>query len=201
MNTFNRFLLAATVLGASSMACAEDSNFAGLTYGKTLNKISKSSQLDSNLGNPDASGAIGSSDNTWGVRVGRLNDAHRYYATYENVSGTHNGIKLRQENLLGSYDVFLPLTPTTQLFGGGTAGLVKLTQDSPGYSRDTDIGYAIGGQAGVIQQVAQNVSVELGYRYLRSNASTEMAKSGQGKQGSLDLTSTSQTYLSANYQF
>jgi opacity protein-like surface antigen len=87
------------------------------------------------------------------------------------------------------------------LFGGATAGLTKLTQDSPGFSRDSDIGYAIGGQVGVLQQVSQNTSIELGYRYLRSNASTEMKESGGSKQGSLDLTSSAQTYLSANYYF
>jgi opacity protein-like surface antigen len=90
---------------------------------------------------------------------------------------------------------------STQLFGGATAGLTKLTQESPGYSRDSDIGYTVGGQVGVLQQVAQNVSVELGYRYLMSNASTEMKERGGGKQGSLDLTSSAQTYLSANYAF
>jgi hypothetical protein len=53
----------------------------------------------------------------------------------------------------------------------------------------------------VLQQVSQNTSVELGYRYLRSNASTEMSERGGSKQGSLDLTSSAQTYLSANYAF
>jgi hypothetical protein len=59
------------------------------------------------------------------------------------VSGSHNGIKLRQENLLGSYDLFYPVGGSTKLFGGASAGLTKLTQDSPGYSRDSDIGYAL----------------------------------------------------------
>jgi hypothetical protein len=53
----------------------------------------------------------------------------------------------------------------------------------------------------VLQQVSQNTSVELGYRYLMSNASTEMKESGGSKQGSLDLNSSAQTYLSANYNF
>ena len=56
-------------------------------------------------------------------------------------------------------------------------------------------------QAGVLQQVSQNTSVELGYRYLRSNASTEMSERSGSKQGSLSLTSSAQTYLSANYAF
>ncbi|MNO08424.1 hypothetical protein D3C81_2310550 [compost metagenome] len=58
----------------------------------------------------------------------------------------------------------------------------------------------MGVQAGILQQVSKNASVELGYRYLRSNASTEMSAQGS-KQGSLSLTSSAQTYLSANYAF
>ncbi|MGY2190222.1 hypothetical protein [Pseudomonas sp. SDO5591_S426] len=200
MTAFKKLLLAFTVMGASVAAHAADENFAGLTFGQTSDKVKKSNALDTNLNNPNADGVIGK-DNTWGVRLGQQNSQGRYYATYDNVSGSHNGIKLRQENLLGSYDLFYPVGGSTKLFGGATAGLTKLTQDSPGYSRDSDIGYAVGGQMGVLQQVSQNTSVELGYRYLRSNASTEMKESGGSKQGSLDLTSSAQTYLSANYAF
>jgi opacity protein-like surface antigen len=200
MTTLKKLILAITVLGASAVVQAADSNFASLTYGQTSDKVKKSNQLNSNLNNPNANGVIGK-DNTWGVRLGQQSDEARYYATYDNVSGSHNGIKLRQENLLGSYDMFLPMTRSTKLFGGGTAGLTKLTQESPGYSRDSNIGYTVGVQAGVLQQVTQNTSVELGYRYLRSNASTEMSERGGSKQGSLSLTSSAQTYLSANYAF
>jgi opacity protein-like surface antigen len=200
MTTFKKLILAFIVLGSSAVVQAADSNFASLTLGQTSDKLKKSNQLNSNLNNPNADGVI-SKDNTWGVRLGQQNNEARYYATYDNVSGSHNGIKLRQENLLGSYDMFLPVTSSTKLFGGGTGGLTKLTQESPGYSRDSDIGYAVGVQAGVLQQVTQNTSVELGYRYLRSNASTELSERGGSKQGSLGLTSSAQTYLSANYAF
>lgn len=199
MTHMKTLLLAFTVLGASAMAHADD-NFASLTLGQTSDKVKKSDALNANLNHPNADGIIGK-DTTYGVRLGRQNDQGRYYATYDNVSGTHNGIKLRQENLLGSYDMFYQVTGTTKLFGGGTAGLTKLTQDSPGYSRDSDIGYAVGLQAGILQKVSQNTSLELGYRYLRSNASTEMSPHAGGKVGSLDLTSSAQTYLSANYTF
>ncbi len=201
MTRINKLLLAFTLLGSSIAANADDtSNFAGLTFGQTSDKIDKSHALNNNLGHPNVTGAI-DGNNTYGMRLGQQNSQGRYYATYDNVSGSHNGVKLRQENLLGSYDLFYPVGGSTKLFGGATAGLTKLTQDSPGFSRDSDIGYAIGGQVGVLQQVSQNTSVELGYRYLRSNASTEMKESGGSKQGSLDLTSSAQTYLSANYYF
>jgi opacity protein-like surface antigen len=200
MTTFRKLLLAFTVMGASVAAHADTTNFAGLTFGQTSDKVKKSNALNDNLNHPNADGIIGK-DNTWGVRLGQQDSKGRYYATYDNVSGSHNGIKLRQENLLGSYDLFYPVGGSTKLFGGATAGLTKMTQESPGFSRDSDIGYALGGQVGVLQQVSQNTSVELGYRYLRSNASTEMSERGGSKQGSLDLTSSAQTYLSANYAF
>ena len=201
MTRLNKLLLAFTVMSASIAAHADTtSNFAGLTFGQTSDKIKKSHALNDNLDHPNATGAI-DGNNTYGVRLGQQNSQGRYYATYDNVSGSHNGIKLRQENLLGSYDLFYPVGSSTKLFGGATAGLTRLTQESPGFSRDSDIGYAVGGQFGVMQQVSQNTSVELGYRYLRSNASTEMSERGGSKQGSLDLTSSAQTYLSANYFF
>ncbi|MBV4477770.1 porin family protein [Pseudomonas sp. B2M1-30] len=201
MTRLNKLLLAFTMMGASLAAHADtSSNFAGLSFGQTSDKVKKSNPLNDNLGHPDA-GAVIDGNNTYGVRVGQQNSQGRYYATYDNVSGSHNGIKLRQENLLGSYDLFYPVGGSTKLFGGATAGLTKLSQTSPGFSHDSDIGYAIGGQFGVLQQVSQNTSVELGYRYLRSNASTEMSERGGSKQGSLDLDSSAQTYLSANYSF
>lgn len=199
MKTLNTLLAALTFCGAS-MAVQADDNFASLTYGQTSDKVKKSGLLTENVGHLNSDGIIGK-DDTWGVRLGRINDQGRYYATYDNVSGTHNGLKLRQENLLGSYDLFYPVTSTTKLFGGATAGLTKLTQDSPGASRDSDIGYAVGLQGGVLQQVSDNASVELGYRYLRSNATTELAESGGSKVGALRLDSSAQTYLSANYRF
>lgn len=200
MKNLNTLLAALTFLGTSMAVQAADDTFASVTYGQTSDKVKKSGLLNQNVGNLNSDGVIGK-DDTWGIRLGKINEQGRYYATYDNVSGTHNGLKLRQENLLGSYDLFYPVGGSTKLFGGATAGLTKLTQDSPGASRDSDIGYAVGLQAGVLQQVSDNTSVELGYRYLRSNATTELAESGGNKLGALRLDSSAQTYLSANYRF
>ncbi|MBF8756791.1 outer membrane beta-barrel protein [Pseudomonas guariconensis] len=200
MKTLNTLMIAMAVCAASFTAQAADDTFASLTYGQTSDKVRKSGLLQRNTDHLNADGIIGK-DGTWGVRVGKINDDARYYLTYDNVSGDHSGIKLRQENLLGSYDAFLPVGDTTKLFGGGSLGLTKLSQESSGYSRDTDVGYAVGLQAGVLQQITNNASVELGYRYLRSNASTELAEHGGPKAGTLRLTSSAQTYLSANYTF
>ncbi|EKT4524952.1 outer membrane beta-barrel protein [Pseudomonas putida] len=200
MKALNTLMVAMAVCAASLTAHAADDTFASLTYGQTSDKVRKSGLLQRNTGHLNTDGIIGK-DSTWGVRLGKINDDARYYMTYDNVSGDHSGIKLRQENLLGSYDRFLPVGDTTKLFGGASLGLTKLTQESSGYSRDTDMGYAVGLQAGVLQQITNNASVELGYRYLRSNASTELAAHGGPKAGTLRLTSSAQTYLSANYTF
>lgn len=200
MKALNTLFLAVAFFGASAAVQAADTTFAGVTYGQTSDKIKKSGLLSSNTDHLNTDGII-SKDGTWGVRVGQMNDQGRYYLTYDNVSNDHSGLKMRQENLLGSYDVFYPLGNSTKLFGGASAGLTKISQESSGYSRDTDTGYAIGLQAGLLQQVTDNASVELGYRYLRSNASTELAEHGGPKVGTLRLDSSAQTYLSANYAF
>ncbi|MDF0729140.1 hypothetical protein P0Y43_00120 [Pseudomonas entomophila] len=201
MKTINTLIAAMAVCAAGLTTVAQaDDTFASLTYGQTSDKIRKSGLLQRNTEQLNTDGIIGK-DGTWGVRLGQMNDQGRYYLTYDNVSGDHSGVKLRQENLLGSYDVFFPLGDTTKAFAGGSLGVTKLSQESSGYSRDTDTGYAVGLQAGVIQQVTDNASVELGYRYLRSNAATELSEHDGPKIGTLRLTSSAQTYLSANYKF
>ena len=88
-----------------------------------------------------------------------MTDEGRYYMTYENVSDDYgSSLKLRQQNLIGSYDMFVPLGDTTRLFGGASAGLTKLENESKGYSRDTDIGYLVGLQAGILQKLGDNTS-------------------------------------------
>ena len=198
--TLSKLALAASLTFAAVAANASD-NFVGLTWGQTDNNIQKSSSLNSNLNSPKPYKVINDTG-TWGVRAGQVSETNRYYMTYENVSDTDSGNKLRQQNLLGSYDVFLPIGDyNTKLFGGATAGLVKLEQESKGFKRDSDIGYALGLQAGILQDINQNVSIEAGYRYLRTNAGTEMAPHGAGKAGSLDLHSSGQLYLGASYKF
>ena len=198
--TLSKLALATSLTFAAAAANAGD-NFVGLTWGQTDNNIQKSSVLNSNLNNPKLDKVINDTG-TWGVRAGQVSETNRYYMTYENVSDTDSGNKLRQQNLLGSYDVFLPIGDyNTKLFGGATAGLVKLEQESKGFKRDSDIGYALGLQAGILHDINPNASIEAGYRYLRTNASTEMAPHGAGKAGSLDLHSSGQLYLGANYKF
>ncbi|WCX00340.1 hypothetical protein O0051_19635 [Pseudomonas aeruginosa] len=200
MKALKTLFIATALLGSAAGVQAAD-NFVGLTWGETSNNIQKSKSLNRNLNSPNLDKVIDNTG-TWGIRAGQQFEQGRYYATYENISDTSSGNKLRQQNLLGSYDAFLPIGDNnTKLFGGATLGLVKLEQDGKGFKRDSDVGYTAGLQAGILQELSKNASIEGGYRYLRTNASTEMTPHGGNKLGSLDLHSSSQFYLGANYKF
>ncbi|HBM09929.1 porin family protein [Pseudomonas sp. Choline-3u-10] len=195
-------LAIATTLSVFTLGAQAADNFAGLTWGKSTVNIDRSSTLKQNMPGANRFDDTIKNSGTWGIRAGQMTDEARYYATYENVSDDYgSSLKLRQQNLLGSYDMFLPVGDTTRLFGGASAGLTKLENESSGYRRDSDIGYLVGLQAGVLQDVGKNTSIEAGYRYLRSNAGTEVAERGVGKVGSIDLHSSKQAYLGVNYKF
>lgn len=195
-------LAIATTLSVFTLGAQAAENFAGLTWGKSTVNMDRSSSLKQNMPGTNRFDDTIKNSGTWGIRAGQMTDEARYYATYENVSDDYgSSLKLRQQNLIGSYDMFLPVGDTTRLFGGASAGLTKLENESSGYSRDSDIGYLVGLQAGVLQDVGSNTSIEAGYRYLRSNAGTEVSERGVGKVGSIDLHSTKQAYLGVNYKF
>ncbi|MCI0917240.1 porin family protein [Pseudomonas stutzeri] len=195
-------LAIATTLSVFTLGAQAADNFAGLTWGKSTVNMDRSSSLKQNMPGTNRFDDTIKNSGTWGIRAGQMTDEARYYATYENVSDDYgSSLKLRQQNLIGSYDMFLPVGDTTRLFGGASAGLTKLENESSGYRRDSDIGYLVGLQAGVLQDVGNNTSIEAGYRYLRSNAGTEVSERGVGKVGSIDLHSTKQAYLGVNYKF
>ncbi|NRF47887.1 hypothetical protein HRF68_09535 [Pseudomonas stutzeri] len=195
-------LAIATTFGIFSLGTHAAENFAGFTWGESTVNTDRSSSLKQNMDGKNRFDDVIKNSGTWGVRAGQMTDEGRYYMTYENVSDDYgSSLKLRQQNLIGSYDMFVPLGDTTRLFSGASAGLTKLENESKGYSRDTDIGYLVGLQAGILQKLGDNTSVEAGYRYLRSNAGTEVSERGVGKLGSIDVHSSKQAYLGLNYHF
>ncbi len=195
-------LAIATTFGIFSLGTHAAENFAGFTWGESTVNTDRSSSLKQNMDGKNRFDDVIKNSGTWGVRAGQMTNEGRYYMTYENVSDDYgSSLKLRQQNLIGSYDMFVPLGDTTRLFGGASAGLTKLENESKGYSRDTDIGYLVGLQAGILQKLGDNTSVEAGYRYLRSNAGTEVSERGVGKLGSIDVHSSKQAYLGLNYHF
>lgn len=201
MKTTLKLLTVGTTLAFASLPAFAQDSFVGLTWGETSNNLDRSSALK---GEPQARKLddIINNSGTWGVRGGVQDDTGRMYLSYEYVSDTYSSrYKLRQQNLLGSYDLFLPLADSTRLFGGVTAGLVKLEQDSPGYHRDSDLGLAGGLQAGILHRLAPEFSVEAGYRYLRTTVDANLNARDRSVGGSFDLKSSEQAYLGLNYHF
>jgi hypothetical protein len=98
MTGFKKLLLAFTVLGASAAAHAADDNFASRVFAQTSDKDKKSRVLSRSPVN-----ALVSNDSAWGASLVQQNCQPGYYAGYANVSVSHNGIKLRQEDLMGRY--------------------------------------------------------------------------------------------------
>lgn len=193
-------LTVGTALAFASVPVLAQDTFVGLTWGETSNNMDRSGSLQRNPLSNSMDSTI-KNDSTWGLRGGVQDDTGRMYVTYEYVSDTGRGYKLRQQNLLGSYDLFLPIADNTRLFGGVSAGLVKLTQDSPGYRRDSDIGVAGGLQAGILHQFDAPVSLEAGYRYMRTTADVSVNSNNGAVRGSADLKSSEQLYLGLNYHF
>lgn len=109
MTGFKNLLLAFTVLGASSAAHAGDDSLASLVFGQTSGKVKKSRVLNRASVNVEAD-----SGSTWGKHLGQKISQSDYSASYDNVSVSHNGIKLRQEDLMGRYDLPYPVSVSNQ---------------------------------------------------------------------------------------
>jgi hypothetical protein len=104
MTGLKNLLLAFTVLGASAAAHAADDNFGSLTFGETGGKVKKSRVLSGSSVN-----VVPGRRSAWGASLGQQDVHTGYYATYVDVSVSHNGIKLRHEDLMGRYDLSYPL--------------------------------------------------------------------------------------------
>ena len=100
MTGFKNLLLAFTVLSASTAAFASDDSLANQVLRKSAEKDKKSLSLKS-------SSVIGvvRHDSAWGTHLGQQDQPADYCATYASVSVSHNGIKLRPEDLSGRYDL------------------------------------------------------------------------------------------------
>jgi hypothetical protein len=120
MLTFNKLFLALAFLGSSAAAQAAEGNadVSRIDYGKTSEKPDRPSGMRRTVSGSNATAA-----GTWGQNLSQQHVDHAYCASFENLSTTYNGVKVRQENLLGSYDVSLPLASTSRLFDTGVSPL------------------------------------------------------------------------------
>ncbi len=190
-------LIAVSLLGAAASVHAADRPFVGLAWGETRANFNTSAAASANTG-IDADRVIRGTD-TWGVRAGVHGDSQRYYAAYNYVSGSHGGANFRLQTATASYDQLLPLGDTTRLFGGASAGVNYLSQIPGQFNSDRDWGVHGGLQAGLLQDIGDNLQFELGYRYTR-NYHTEVDLV-RGQSGDARLNSTRQPYLALNYRF
>lgn len=200
MKKFAATTLCMALAGTAGHAIA-DEMFAGATLGQSSNNMHKSRALDAQLGNPDLDGVI-HRNSTWGARIGQRAGQMRYYLGYDRVSSERRAYKLRQQTLLASADALIPVgMQETALFAGVTGGIVRLSQESSGFHSHSDNGWAAGVQAGVLQNVGDKVSLEVGYRYLRTTVDTRLQPRGDVRAGRISLRSSGQAYLGANYRF
>ena len=98
MTGLKNLILAFTVLGVSAAAHAANDNFTRPSTGQASNKAKKSSVL-----RYSNEGAEVADDSAWGAHPARQISQNGYYATYDKVSVSHNGIKLREQDLMGRY--------------------------------------------------------------------------------------------------
>lgn len=200
MKTSLKLLALGTAIALTSAPALAQDSFVGLTWGETSSNMDRSKSLKNDPQARTLDSTINNSG-TWGVHGGVQDDTGRMYMTYEYTTDSAKGYKLRQQNLLGSYDLFYPIADNTRLFGGVTAGLVKLEQNSRGFHRDSDLGLAGGLQAGILHQFDAPVSLEAGYRYLRTTADANLIERDGSVGGSFDLKSSERLYLGLNYHF
>lgn len=100
MTGFKNLILAFTVLSASTAALASDDVLANLALGKNGERAKRSMTL-----NRYSAVNVVNHDSAWGAHLSPASHPADYSATYANVSVSHNGIKLRQEDLMGRYDL------------------------------------------------------------------------------------------------
>jgi hypothetical protein len=127
MLTFNKLFLALAFLGSSAAAQAAEGNadISRIDYGKTSEKPDRPSGIRRTV-----SGSSANAVDTWGQGLSQQHVDHAYCSSFENLSATYNGVKVRQENMLGSYDVSLPLASTSKLFDSGVSARSETTEAS-----------------------------------------------------------------------
>lgn len=133
-----------------------------------------------------------------------IDDNNRVYSTYSYNSDDHS----RQQSLLLSYDYLVGLTADNKLnwFIGATAGVNHI---SPATNNvDSKNSFVWGGQTGLMYKFNDNVSTEIGYRYLKqdydasvSYGNPEPAPHNIGITEAASLNDSQQLYLSVDYRF
>lgn len=200
MKVLSKIIVLAAATGMAGSALAD--NFAGVTWNQTSSNYRESSLAQAQMPGVRFDRAIDEADG-WGLRVGQDHEQTRYYLGYDHVSDSHpNAGSFRQRTLTASYDMLAPLTASSRVFLGGSAGISDIRQDTSGFRGDSDRGFHAGLQAGVTWKVADTTELEAGYRYHRHfNTDVDFRTAAAGKTGTARLHSTDVVYAGLNFRF
>jgi len=142
-------------------------------------------------------------DMLYEVRAGAyLNDNNRIYSTYSYNSDDFT----KQQSLLLSYDYLVGLDANNKFnwFIGATAGVNHISPEADEFSSKDR--FVWGGQTGFMYKINDNLSTEIGYRYLKQDFEASATygdpiptPTSFTEQASLN--DSQQLYLSIDYRF
>ena len=163
-----------SLLLATGLMAAENSDYVGFTIGNTDYRLKGSSLLD----NVD--------DTHYSFTLGHYYENSRVSATYSYVDGGSDNFDSNYAFSF-AYDFILPIVEDTfSLYAGPVIGYSRIKDDNIDLS-----GIHYGGQAGAIVQIVENLELEAGYQFIMETGSDEGVDADYGKKW----------YLGANIRF
>jgi opacity protein-like surface antigen len=143
-------------------------------------------------------------DAVYELRAGvYLNDNNRVYGTYSYNSDDFS----KQQSFLMSYDYLVGLGESNKLnwFIGATAGMNHISPETSYI--DSKNTFVWGGQTGIMYKINDNLSTEIGYRYLKQDYDVNNSPEPTPYNGVIpgsetaSLNDSQQLYLSVDYRF
>ena len=198
-------VLAAVITSAFTMPSMAADWFIGGGVGAQQNGYEKSSTIDMD-GKVTSDSASSTEDKEfYMIRTGvYLDDNNRLYGTYSYNADDSSS----QQSFIVSYDYLVPLgSSRLNWFIGASVGSNHVSPEADNISSDNN--FVWGGQTGIIFNITDNLSTELGYRYLDQDfsvsSSDEMGidpvPNSSVTTTTLSATDSQQVYLSLDYRF
>ena len=198
-------VLAVVITSAFSMPSMAADWFVGGGVGAQQNGYEKSSTIEQDDKKTSNSTSNTEDNEFYMVRAGvYLDDNNRVYGTY-----TYNADdSTTQQSFIVSYDYLVPLgSSRLNWFIGASAGSNHVSPETDNISSGNN--FVWGGQTGIIFNITDNLSTELGYRYLDQDFSvsnsdefgTDPVPNSSVTTTTLSATDSQQVYLSLDYRF
>ena len=111
-------------------------------------------------------------DTSPNFKAGMIDKDYRVYVNFDKAYDEYT-VSYSSVNL--NYDRFFNISTQTDLYVGGHIG-----QGEFGILGRKDSGFQFGFQAGLIQNITENISFEVGYKYTIASAVIEQSGSGSG---------------------